>query len=184
MSTQLIYLVLSYAILMAAILFSFLMFLTIIMNLLSKVPYVPTSRRIVKYIAEIARIQTNEKVYDLGCGDGIFLAAAQKYTKKPATGYESAPLPYYLARLRKLFSRSTMEVLMKNFFTVSLADADVIYCYLGPDVMNKVAEKVKKECRKGTRLYSHTFSIHSMKPSKVWQKNKEKRLPTVYLYKI
>ncbi len=77
-----------------------------------------------------------------------------------------------------------MEILMKNFLRAQISDADIIYCYLGPEVMNDIGEKVKKECRKGTRIFSHTFSIQNMKPVKTWEKDKKKRLPTIYLYQV
>ena len=159
-------------------------FFTLIANLLVKVPFVPTSERIIKHIVKLAKLKKGEKVYDLGCGDGRFLIEAQKKTKTIATGYEVALLPYYLAKIRKYFSGAKIKINMQNFLKANLADANVIYCYLGPDVMTTIGEKIKKECRKGTRLYSNSFSIKNMKPKKVWKKNPDKKLPTIYLYQF
>lgn len=164
--------------------FVLLLFATGIINIFWRTPFVPTSQAAVRHIIELANLKQGEKVYDLGCGDGRFLIEAQKKTGTTAIGYENAPIPWLLAQSRKLFSRENVHVSMKNFFKVSLADADVIFCYLGPEMMKKVGEKIQKECKPGTRLYSNTFSIPSMKPEKTWPKDPQKKLPTIHYYKI
>src|SRR4030042_1102718 len=43
------------------------------------VPYEPSSEEVVRAMLEIAKVDKNDLVYDLGCGDGrIVIAAAQK----------------------------------------------------------------------------------------------------------
>ncbi len=159
-------------------------FITLMTNLLAKVPFVPTSGRIIKYIIGICDLKKGEKVYDLGCGDARFLLEAEKKTGSGGVGYENALLPYLLARLRKYLNKAKIEVKMANFFHADLSDADVIYCYLGPDVMTELNKKFQKECRKGTRIYSNSFSIKDLTPQKTWPRDPKKRLPTVYLYRI
>ena len=149
-----------------------------------QVPFVPTSKRVINYIVNLANLKKGEKVYDLGCGDGRFLFEAQKITQTTAKGFEMAPIPYFWARIRQLISKAKVKIAMTNFFYINLKDADVIYCYLAPEAMTKLSTKFQNECKKGTRIYSHTFPIHSMEPTKVWAKNKQKRLPSVYLYQI
>ena len=182
MSTFLI--ILYYATLLGMTAFLFLMLLTVLINIFAKVPFVPTSKRIIRHIAKLAKLKKGERVYDLGCGDGRFLIEAQKYTKVTARGFENAPIPYIWAHMRKWLSGAKMNVSMKNFFHQNLSDADVIYCYLGPDVMTQLGKKFRKECRKGTRIYSNTFSIHGFTPTKVWEKDRPHHLPSVYLYTI
>jgi 16S rRNA A1518/A1519 N6-dimethyltransferase RsmA/KsgA/DIM1 with predicted DNA glycosylase/AP lyase activity len=148
------------------------------------VPFVPTKSRHVKYIAELADLKKGEKVFDLGCGDGRFLTEAYKKTGTQATGFENAPIPYLLAKLRKLLTGADINVSIKNFLHEDLSRANVIYCYLGPETMQKLAPKFIKECGKGTRIYSNSFKIDSMKPAKVWEKDPVKHLPKVYLYTV
>lgn len=149
-----------------------------------KVPFVPTSKRVIKYIINLANLKKGEKVYDLGCGDGRFLFEAGKITQTTANGFEMAPIPYFLAKLRQYVNKTPVKISMTDFYAINLSDADVIYCYLAPEAMAKLYEKFKNECKKGTRIYSHTFPIHQLEPKKVWAKDKEKRLPSVYLYQI
>lgn len=161
-----------------------LMLATAMVNLFIRVPYVPSKKRIVHHIIKLAKLKNGEKIYDLGCGDGRFLIEAKKHANVEAVGFEAAPIPYLLAHLQKWLNGVNITILMQNFFKANLRDADVIFCYLGPKSMTALANKFKKECHKGTRLYSHTFSMKGLKPAKVWPKNRELKLPTIYLYQL
>jgi hypothetical protein len=161
-----------------------LMLATAVINILMMVPYVPSRKRVVKHLVGIAQLKEGEKVYDLGCGDGRILIEAGKQAKVNAVGYEAAPIPYLLAIVRRLISRSKFRISMKNFFKQNLSDANVIFCYLGPDCANRLAAKFKKECRPGTRVYSHTFTIDALNLKKSWPKNPAQKLPSIFYYEI
>lgn len=154
------------------------------MNCITRVPYVPTSKRTVRKIVEYANIQPKQKVYDLGCGDGRFLLEAEKKYKAHAEGYELAPLPYILAQFKRAFHKANFKIHCKNFFEHNLEDANVIICYLGPETMDKLGEKILKECKKGTKIICNTFRLKTLTPVKVWEKNPKSRLPSIYLYEI
>jgi ribosomal protein L11 methylase PrmA len=149
-----------------------------------RVPYAPTAKRALKKIFDEAKIKKGENFYDLGCGDGRMLTFAEKYKKVSATGYEIAPLIYLFAYARKLLCRSKAKIKFKNFFNENLKDADVIFCYLMPHELKKLAKKIKKECKKGTRIISNTFKISGLKPVKIIKKNKQNKTPKLYIYKI
>jgi SAM-dependent methyltransferase len=159
-----------------------LMLATAIINILMMVPYVPSRKKVVRRLVEIANLKKGEKVYDLGCGDGRILIEAEKKAQVDAIGFEGAPIPYILAKLRKAISRSNAKIMMRNFFKANIGDADVIFCYLGPDVMNKIADKIRTECRKGTRVYSHTFEISGLNLKKSWKKDPSSGLPRIFQY--
>lgn len=173
-----------YLVIFGMLIYLGLIFSTLIANMISAVPFVPTNNKVIKYIAGLADLKPGEKVYDLGCGDGRFLQEAQKRTRTTAIGFETAPIPYALARIRKLLTGAKIDVRLQNFFKHNLKNADVIYCYLGPAMMQKLATKFINECKPGTRIYSHTFTIKSMQPKQTWEKDKKKRLPNIYLYEI
>lgn len=166
------------------LLFTLLLVATVLVNIFYVVPFVPSKRRVIEHILKLADLKNGDNVFDLGCGDGRFLIEAEKKAKIIGSGYEIAPLPMILALLNKWVNDSKIKLFMKSFFKADINKADVIFCYLLPETMDKLAIKFKKECRKGTRIYSHTFSINSMKPVKVWPKDKELKLPTIYLYQI
>lgn len=161
-----------------------LMLLTAVINLLYQVPYVPTNKKVMKKMIELAHLKPGEKVYDLGCGDGRFLIEAQKQVRVDAIGFEAAPIPFLLAHLKKWLHKANIRLSMRNFFNINLHDADVIFCYLCPETMKKLGKKFQQECKPGTRIYSHTFSMAGVKPNKVWPKDRNLKLPTIYQYTL
>lgn len=158
--------------------------ITVITHLIFLVPYVPTSRKVAERMLKAAELKPRETVYDLGCGDARLLIAAEKRTKIIPVGFEIAPLPFLLALMRKLFARSKVRIHFKNFFKAHLGKANVIFCYLFPETMAKLAKKFKSECKRGTRIISNTFHIPGMSPYRVIAKDPKKGLPTIYVYRI
>ncbi len=161
-----------------------IMLSTAVINLFIRVPYVPTKNRVAKRMIEIANLKKGEVVYDLGCGDGRLLLEAEKHAGLKMKGYEIAPIPYIFAITKKWLKNSKMKIQMGNFFKANLSDADVIFCYLSPEIMTKLGEKLRKECKKGTRIISNTFTMKPMEPLKVFKKDPEKKLPSIYYYEI
>lgn len=133
---------------------------------------------------EMADLKEGEIVYDLGCGDGRLLIEAEKKQNIEARGFEIAPIPFLLASLKKWFENAKIKLYFSNFLKANLHDADVIFCYLGPDAMAALYQKMKKECRKGTRIISNTFRILEIKPVKTRPKDILEKIPTIYLYEI
>jgi len=172
-------------ILFAVILIFILLFvITAFVSLFLKVPYVPTKKRVMQEIIKQADLKNGQTFFDLGCGDGRMLIEAEKSKNINAVGYEIAPLVYLLAIARKFFSRSKAQIKFKNFFNENLGKADVIFCYLMPAELAKLAKKVKKECKKGTKIISNTFHIQGLKPVKTIPRNKKTKIPTLYFYEV
>jgi SAM-dependent methyltransferase len=133
------------------------------------VPYVPSKREAVKKMLKIANIRSGETVYDLGCGDGRLVITAAKEHDAKATGYEAALSIYLLAKLKNAVSRSKAIISPQNFFSVDMSDADVVFCYLFPHVMNKLKKKFEQELKPGTRVISNSFEIKGWIPTRVEQ---------------
>lgn len=166
------------------LLFFLLLAVTAFMHLLFFVPYVPSSRRSVEMMLRAARLKPRQTVFDLGCGDGRLLIEAEKKTSVSAEGFEIAPLVYLLARLRTFLGHSKAKIYCKNFFRANLRPANVIFCYLFPNVMPRLAKKIKKECKKGTRVISNTFHIPGLKLCRVFKKDPVRKIPTIYVYEV
>lgn len=164
--------------------FLLLLGITVLTHIFFLVPYVPTSKRVVEKMVRVARLKPKETVFDIGCGDGRLLFAAEKKTNVKTVGFEIAPLVYFLALMRKFFAHSKAKILFKNFLKANLKRANVIFCYLIPGVMPELAKKIKHECKKGTRVISNTFKIPGLKPHKTFSKDPLKKLPTIYVYRI
>jgi hypothetical protein len=172
------------AVLFLTFIFILLLFLTFIINLLVVgVPYVPSKKGVINKILTSQKLKQNSVVYDLGCGDARFLIALEKKFKIKGIGYELAIIPYLLARLNKIRNHSKITIVFQNFFKANLANADLIFCYLDHRSLEKIAKKMKKECRRGTKLISNTFKLEDQKPQQIFPKNNQQK-NNIYLYEF
>ncbi|MBN1494152.1 hypothetical protein JW911_00230 [Candidatus Peregrinibacteria bacterium] len=166
------------------VVFCLLISLTAFVSIFYRVPYVPTSRRVIDKIFSTIKLKKGNKFVDLGCGDGRMLQEAEKRAKADGTGYEIAPLVYLMALCKKIVSGSKYKIHYKNFFKDKLDYADVIFCYLMPFQLKKLSNKIQKECKKGTVIVSNTFKIEGMRPKKIIPKNIPEKTPSLYIYQI
>lgn len=135
-------------------------------------PFVPVPRRVVDKIIELADIQDNDVLFDLGSGDGrIVLAGAKKGVT--CTGIEINPLLYYFSKF-KIRNFKNAKIIRQNLWETDLSSANILTLYFMQDKMAKLKEKIKKEMRPGTRVVSYAFTF----PDWQFVKNDGK----IYLY--
>lgn len=130
-------------------------------------PFVPTPMEVSNRMIEIADLKKGQIVYDIGCGDGRVVYLASKKHDVKATGFELSPFIYALARIRHFLWKSKAKIKFRNFKKQNLSNADVIFCYLLPETMTRLAKKLNKELKPGAKVVSYSF------PIKAW-KEKEK----------
>ncbi len=126
-------------------------------------PYVPTGRKRRESMLRLANLQPTDVVYELGCGDGNMIFTAAKTVRK-AVGYEiSIPLVLF-AKIRKCLTRNKAEVYLGSIWNQNYRDADVLFCYLMPNAMKRLYQKIWPTLKPGTRVVTHAFKIHALKP--------------------
>lgn len=128
--------------------FIFLLYLCI--AFVSGAPFVPTKKDAAESMIALAHIKKGDIVYDLGSGNGKLVLLANTQGAR-AIGYEINPL---LVLYSNILRRKTR---WKNFWRADVADADVVFIYLLPWKMDRLAEKLKTECKKGTTIVSNSF---------------------------
>lgn len=127
----------------------------------------------------VASIDANKRVLELGSGwGGVSLALAKKTSVR---AFEKALVPWCFSLLRGAFLPSKPKLLRKDFFKEPFSNADVIYCYLYPNAMQRLAPKFAKELSRGAIVYSNSFQIPGKKPMKIidvgdWMRSK------IYIY--
>lgn len=146
-------------------------------------PFVPTPLRAVEVMLKEAKIKKGEKIYDIGCGDGRMVYLAAKKYKADAVGLEISPIVYVLARIRHFLWRSKAKVLFRDFKHYDLSDADVIVCYLLPETLAHLQEKLDKDLKKGTRIISYAFPIGDWKVEKKLERQADLKIAPIWIYK-
>jgi hypothetical protein len=130
-------------------------------------PFVSSDHSIIKAIAKEVSLQPSDVVYELGAGDApLLLELYHKFPNAKYVGLENAFLPWLIGNIQIFIHRCKIELRHKNFYKVSLADANLIYCYLNPGTMKKLEEKFKAECKPGTRIISLSFKLPNTEPQR------------------
>lgn len=150
-------------------------------------PYYPTPPSVVDRMLQFGGLKKNEKMFDLGSGDGrIVIMAAGKYGAD-ATGVEMDDSLFNQSseeiRRRKLASHA--RIIHGDIFQQDYGSADLLTVYLLPASNDKVRPILEKQLKKGTRIVSHDFPFAGWTPEKVEQieDDGEGRSHTLYLYR-
>ncbi len=141
----------------------------------------PSARIRIKTFLDHVPMKAGELLVDIGCGDGRVLREAKRRYGIRAVGFEVNPLAYVLARIRTL-GMEGIEVRCRDFWCVNIRDADVVFCYLFPDVMERLARKLEAELRPGTRVISCNFALPGWRHSEVLYPESSLHGDPIYLY--
>jgi SAM-dependent methyltransferase len=142
----------------------------------------PSARIRVKTFLDHVPMEAGIRLVDIGCGDGRVLRAARERYGVQAIGFEVNPLAYFLSLLRTSGLRG-IEIHYRNFWKVNLRDADIVFCYLFPDVMARLGEKLKSELRPGTPVVSCNFPLPGWTHVDVFHPDSSLHGDPIYLYR-
>lgn len=148
----------------------------------SDVPYVPTPEPVVDRMLEMADVDENDVVYDLGSGDGrIVIRAAEKYGAR-GVGVEIDPQRIKEARknAREAGVSDRVEFRQGDLFKADVSEATVVTLYLLPSVNLKLRPKLFEELEPGTPVVSHDFDMDEWEPEETVEMNGD----TVYRWTI
>ncbi|MBW4506229.1 MAG: class I SAM-dependent methyltransferase [Scytonematopsis contorta HA4267-MV1] len=146
------------------------------------VPYVPTPQPVVDAMLQLAQVNSNDIIYDLGSGDGrIPITAAQRFGIR-SVGVDINPqrVQEANANAQKAGMTNRVEFRQQDLFETDLRNATVVTLYLLPDVNLKLRPKLLRELRPGTRIVSHAFDMGDWQPQQVQQVDGK----TIYLWVV
>ena len=138
--------------------------------------YIPTKRKTVEKMINLADIKPGDVAVDLGSGDGRLVIALAK-AEAEAHGYEINPLLVLLARhnIRKSGLKNRAFIHFKNFWKEDFSRFNVVMIFGIGFAMKFLEQKLKKELKPGSRIVSNAFSFPD------WQC--EKKEDTALLYR-
>lgn len=135
--------------------------------LILDVPYVPTPDVAVYRMLEMAGVQPDDYVIDLGSGDGrIVIAAARDWGVKKALGIDIDPERIVEANenARKAGVEDRVRFVRGNLFEMDFSDVDVLTMYLLPSINLELRPVILEKLRPGTRIVSHAFDMGEWRP--------------------
>jgi len=149
------------------------------------VPFISTPRKDFDNILQAVKIQSGQTICDLGCGNaGFIIRAAKKYGAK-GVGYELSLWPYVWARFNIWLSRVDVKIYMKDFFQADLSNADVVFCYLFPEIMKKLELQFEQKLKLGAKVVSYGFKLPNKKPDEETVTNDDRpELGRIYVYQF
>lgn len=149
------------------------------------VPLYLSNRTTQAALQKILERETGEarRVADLGSGlGGALQALASAPRVARAVGFESAPLPWLMSRLR--FARHPwIEVRRVNFWEARLNEFDVVYAFLSPAPMPRLWAKLVREARRPMLLISNSFPIPGVEPDEIIELD-DGRGTELFLYRL
>ncbi|MCP4626685.1 MAG: hypothetical protein GY850_24735 [bacterium] len=143
--------------------------------------YVSTTRARIAAFIDAVPLKKGQTMVDLGCGDGRVLREVCKNYKIRTIGFEINLMAYIKARVLSLGLKQ-VEIRRQNFWSQNLAGADVVFCYLYPDVMQRLSAKLKAELRPGTLVVSCNFALPGFKPLRVLRPEGSLHSDPVFIY--
>jgi SAM-dependent methyltransferase len=145
--------------------------------------YVSTSRKRIGAFLDAVPMQAGQVLVDLGCGDGRVLRCARRRYSVMAIGYELNLMAYTIARLLG-WGMKGVEIKLRNFWKADLSKADIIFCYLFPDVLQDLCVKLKKELKPGAVVVSCNFALPQWPPDTVLRPGQSLHNDPIYVYKL
>ncbi|MDQ2078218.1 cyclopropane-fatty-acyl-phospholipid synthase family protein [Marinimicrobium sp. ABcell2] len=131
------------------------------------VPYVPTPPEVVDRMLEMAEVQPDDFLVDLGSGDGrIVIAAARDYGVRNALGIDLDPERVSEARQNARAAGVEDQVTFEegDLFEKDFSDATVLTMYLLQSVNRRLKPVILETMAPGTRVVSHDFDMGDWEP--------------------
>lgn len=129
------------------------------------VVFVPTPQDVVDLMLHLAKVEKDDVLYDLGCGDGRVVATAAKRYGCRAIGYDVDPERVRESRenIRRNQVGKLARIEQKDIFKIDLSPATVVFLYLLPDLNVRLIPQLEK-LKPGTRIISHDFDMEGIRP--------------------
>jgi SAM-dependent methyltransferase len=130
-------------------------------NTVKLAPFLPTPMCVVEKMLELADVNENDIVYDLGCGDGrIVITAAKKYG---AHGVGLDVFPQWIKKsrenARKAGVDSIVEFRLEDATKADISEATVVALYLLPKSNELLRPMLEEQLKLGACVVTHDYHV-------------------------
>jgi SAM-dependent methyltransferase len=147
-------------------------------------PFYPSPEFAIRSMLDLAGVNPDSVVYDLGCGDGaVVVAAARHYGARKVVGIEQSKklCSIAIAKTRGLKNASIIEA---NYDDVDLSEASVVTLYQSASENARLKGKFLRELSEGTTIVSHDYGIPGWQPTQLCTFKDHRRGYRVIVYVI
>lgn len=147
-------------------LFFLIIALSSLLSVIGGAQFVATSSGIYETIRDFARLAPGERFVELGSGMGQLCRYIVRATGAQATGIDINPVLVLYSRwlARK---EPNVHYRWQNLYQTSFRGVDVVYCYLLPPMLERLAPRFARELPRGARVISYGFPLPDREPTKV-----------------
>ena len=127
--------------------------------------WIPTPEGLIDKMLTAAKVTAQDRLFDLGAGDGIIAITAARKFGAQATGIEYNPkmADYARCRVREAGVSDKVRIITGDIFQENFSSANVVTLYLLPDLNLRLRPTILK-MRPGTRVVSHAFTMGDWEP--------------------
>jgi len=128
------------------------------------VQWVPTAPALVEKMLDLARLTPDDRLVDLGSGDGVFvIAAARRGARAWGIEYDRNLVEYSKRKAVDAGVESRTKFVRGDIFKTDFSDATVVTTFLLPS-MNFRLRATFLAMKPGTRIVANTFGIADWEP--------------------
>ena len=131
------------------------------------VPYEPSPTEVVRAMLEVAKVGTDDLVYDLGSGDGRIVIEAARAFGARGVGIDIDPQRVSEANANAKAAGVTGRVnfIQGDLFETDFSAASVVTLFLWPHINLKLRPQLRK-LKPGTRIVSHIHDLGDWLPDR------------------
>ena len=124
-------------------------------------PFVPTPMIIVEKMLEMAKVDKNDIVFDLGCGDGRIVITAAKKHGAHGIGIDIDPrrIEESKAGAREAGVEHLVDFRLEDVMKADISKATVVTLYLLTKSNELLRPVLEKKLKSGVYVVSHNYSI-------------------------
>jgi hypothetical protein len=127
--------------------------------------WIPTPEPLIDKMLTAAKVTGQDRVFDLGAGDGIIAITAARKFGAQSVGVEYNPkmADYARCKVQEAGMTEKVRIITGDIFVENFSSANVVTLYLLPDLNLRLRPTLLK-MKPGTRIVSHAFSMGDWEP--------------------